>query len=172
MTDMPGVPAILRGAAAALLVAGVAACGVATPTSGGAATLAASAGGRPSSAATGQPPGTCLRRIGITVDGVLPVEYVFAATGSLAGAECAGVGDVVAQLNGTSVMVAAVPPGWRMACGTTSGATLWTGSSAVALTVCQGVPGRPTLPRVCGCDQADGSQPTQAAVRPSRAQRT
>jgi hypothetical protein len=171
MTDMPGVPAILRGAAAALLVAGVAACGAATPTSGGAATLAGGNGGRPTSAATAQPPGTCLRRIGITVDGV-PVEYVFAATGSLAEPECAGVGDVVAQLHGTSVMVAAVPPGWRMACDTTSGATLWTVSSAVALTVCQGVPGRPTLPRVCGCDQADGSQPTQAAVRPSWAQRT
>jgi hypothetical protein len=168
MTDRPGVPAILRGAAAALLV-GVAACGVATPTSG-AATLAG-AGGPPSSAATGQPPGTCLRRIGITVDGV-SVEYVFAAKGSLAGPECAGVGDVVARLHGTSVMVAAIPPGWRMACGTTSGATLWTVSSAVALTVCQGVPGRPTLPRVCGCDQADGSQPAQAAVRPSWAQRT
>jgi hypothetical protein len=171
MTDMPGVPAILRGAAAALLVAGVAACGVATPTSGGAATLAAGAGRRASSAATAQRSGTCLRRIGITVDGV-PVEYVFAAKGSLAKPECAGVGDVVARLHGTSVMVAAVPPGWRMACGSTSGATLWTVSSRVALTVCQGVPGRPTLPRVCGCAPADGSQPAQAGVRPSWAQRT
>src|SRR5258708_36213777 len=109
MTDMPGVPAILRGAAAALLVAGVAACGVATPTSGGAATLAAGAGGRASSAATAQRPGTCLRRVGITVGGV-PVEYGFAATGSLAEPECAGVRHVVAQLHGTSVMVPAGPP--------------------------------------------------------------